>query len=226
VIIDIYQCCLVVSSAKVRASETVLSEDECGRFNRMISPWRERSIIARASLRFHLAQRLGIEPQDVSFDYGEHEKPRLSQKWGGHITFNLAHSAEIAVIAIGNGVHIGIDLEEMKNEVEHDLLAGSIFSFRELTVFRKMPLDRRRRAFFYAWTRKEAFVKATGEGMSRPLSTFEVAFENEGAARMSMVPPEWASTPWSLIDFATAPGFTGALAVGSGRVMVQYHDSP
>ena len=223
-IIDIYQIRLTASSEQVRAAETVLSEDEGARFGRMTVPWRNRGIIARATLRHLLGVRLGIDPRGISFDYGEYGKPCLAQKCEGHVSFNLAHSADLAVIAIGNGVPIGVDLEEMEDGVDHDLLARDVFSSRELAAFREMPRDQRRGAFYRAWTCKEAFVKATGEGMLRPLSTFEVAFEQEGDVRMLTVPPEWASKPWSLIRLTAVPGFSGAIAVGSPLIIARRHE--
>lgn len=223
-IIDIYQFGLIGSSAQVRAAELILSEDERARFGHMIVPWCNRSIIARATLRHLLGMRLGIDPREVLFDYGEYGKPSLAHIYKEHISFNLAHSADLGVIAIGNGIPIGIDLEEIKEGIDHDLLVEGLFSSRELAVFRRLPIDQRRAAFYRAWTIKEAFVKATGEGLLRPLSTLEVAFEQEDDVRMLLVPRGWASKPWSLMHLTTAPNFIGAIAVGSPRIIARHHE--
>lgn len=224
--VDVYQFACDPYDAHLRAADSVLSPMERARFARMISPWRERSIIARANLRHLLSDRLGIGPRDVSFEYGEHGKPSLARKFRADISFSIARSANVAAIAISEDVSVGVDLEEIKDDIDHDLLVGELLSPRELAVFRRLPADKRRAAFYRAWTCKEAFIKATGEGMSRPFTSFEVAFEHAAGVRIIEVPREWSWITWSLVCLNTFPGFAGSLAAGTSQITIQYHETP
>jgi 4'-phosphopantetheinyl transferase len=220
-IVDVYQFRFPAIHIQEQAAKKMLSYDERLRFARMIEPWRSRSIMARSLLRFLLGARLGITPQDVSFVYGLHGKPALSADANRNIHFNLAHSEDLAVIAIGQGAPIGIDLEAMLGVQPHDMADPHIFSSRELFVFEELPLDQRGIVFFRTWAFKEAFVKATGEGLTRSLASFEIEFCSENTARIEKIPLEWASIPWTLVSFDTFPGFIGALVVGNHQVIVR-----
>ena len=224
--VDVYQFRLEANSAQLCAAEAVLEQNELARFAKMSFPWRTRSIIARATLRYLLGERLDISPQDLFFVYGANGKPALAPGLEGSISFNLAHSGDLAVVAIGQGAPIGVDLEEAREEINHELLAPDIFSSRELARFRVLPTDKSKGAFYRAWTCKEAFVKATGEGVARSFQSIEIEVGQEKAVRMTRIPPEWTSVPWSLTQLETSPGFAGALAVGSDSVTIRYQETP
>jgi 4'-phosphopantetheinyl transferase len=224
--VDVYQFRLGNSMSQLRAAEAVLSEDESLRFSRRASPWRERSIIARATLRLLLGQYLRVRPNDIFFEYGRFGKPCLTPSYAQNVSFSVSHSGDCAVIAISEGVPIGIDLEEIKDDLDVDLLSPYLFSPREIALFQKLPDDQRPATFFQAWTCKEAFVKATGEGISLSFSKFEVEFKVEKAARLLTLPLYWASFPWTLISLDTFSGFIGALAARSSEVIIQPHEPP
>ena len=224
--VEVYQFACDVPDADLRAAHAVLSPMERARFAPMRSPWRERRIVTRAQLRRLLSDRLGIAPRDVTIEYGPYGKPSLGRASRGNITFSVAHSAHVAAIAMSEDVAIGVDLEEIKDDIDHDRLVGEIFSPREAAVFRGLPPGKRGGAFYRAWTCKEAFTKATGEGMSRPFTSLEVAFEHVEGTRVMQVPPEWSGVTWSLLCLNTFSGFAGSLAAGTGHVTLHYRPTP
>ena len=223
--VDVYQFVCDPCDAQVRAADAVLSPMERARFARMFSPWRERSTMVRANLRHLLSDRLGVGPRGVSFEYGPQGKPLLARKFRANIGFSIAHSANVAAIAIAEHGSVGVDLEEIKDDIDENLLVGAMLSPREVSVFRRLPADKRRAAFYRAWTCKEAFIKATGEGMSRPLTSFEVAFEHADGVRIIEVPPQWSGVTWSVVCLQTCPGFIGSLAAGASQITIQYHET-
>jgi 4'-phosphopantetheinyl transferase len=133
------------------------------------------------------------------------------------------------VVAVAHGLEVGVDLERVRPLADAAAIAERFFAPRETAALLALPEAERERAFFACWTRKEAFIKATGEGLSRPLDEFEVAFRPGEPARVTRVgddPGEAAL--WSLLGFEPAPGFLGALAargpIGALEVVTQSFD--
>jgi 4'-phosphopantetheinyl transferase len=193
-----------------------LSADEQARAARFhFARDREHFIAARATLRMLLAGYLATEPSHLVFAYGSHGKPALGDAWrDSGLAFNLAHSNGLAVYAFARARTIGVDVEYVRPLEEMHALAETVFSPRERAVFYALPSHLQRTAFFDGWTRKEAFVKATGEGLSTPLDAFDVALApGEPAALLGIGGCARAAAGWTLRAFEPAPGYVAAVAV-------------
>ncbi|MCX7138175.1 MAG: 4'-phosphopantetheinyl transferase superfamily protein [Proteobacteria bacterium] len=134
---------------------------------------RRRSAVARAMLRILLARHVGLTPAELKFNLGPHGKPYIAAA-PGPLHFNVSHSAERAIYAISRDCELGVDIEYTARTITHEGIAERFFSARENTELQCLaPVDRKR-AFFACWTRKEAVVKATGDGLRVPLDQIEV----------------------------------------------------
>ncbi len=136
---------------------------------------RRRFIVARAILRKLLALYLAIEPRQVSFQYGPFGKPFLTQHSGEKVQFNLSHSDNGALFVMANDRKVGIDLELVRPLFDMPGLASNCFTASENAALTALPEQYRLRTFFDVWTRKEAFLKATGSGLSLSTTSIEVS---------------------------------------------------
>ena len=176
---------------------------------------RERFITARGVLRAILGLYLNRAPKCLSFCYSSHGKPALAWESGGDaIRFNMSHSHGVALYAVARGREVGIDLEFIRRDLEVEQIAERFFSRRETATLRALPTDLRKYAFFLCWTRKEAYIKARGEGLSLPLDQFDVSLiPGEPAALLSAQPDSDEALRWSLQELTLASGYVAALAV-------------
>ena len=199
----------------VQALAALLSEPERQRARRFaLARDRRRFTVARARLRQLLAERLGVDPASVELTYGRHGKPALASKHGAQLRFNLSHCDDLAVYAFVSGREIGIDVEAVRSVPDADDLAANFFSRRENEAYRALDPRDRPLGFFNCWTRKEAFIKALGEGLSYALDRFDVSLVPGEPARILRVD----DTPgpncgWRLHSCCPAPGFVTAVAV-------------
>lgn len=188
-----------------------LAPDEAQRANRFhFARDRLHFTVARGVLRLLLATYLGGRPEELRFEYGPHGKPALA----GHaeLQFNVSHSNGAALFAFTMRSAIGVDVEFMR-PIEHEELAGRFFSARERSALRRVPARHRLDAFYACWTRKEAYIKALGGGLSIPLDSFDVSVAPDHAALLDdRVAPEHPRL-WQLRDVEFRPGFRAALAV-------------
>jgi 4'-phosphopantetheinyl transferase len=189
-----------------------LSPDERQRADRFRFPHhRRRYIVCRGILRALLGRYLRIPPAQVQFTYGGHGKPALV---GAPLYFNVSHSQELALYAVLRGQEIGVDVEALRPIADAAGISERFFSPRENAVFRSLPPEEQDRGFLNCWTRKEAFIKALGEGLSHPLDRFDVALvPGEPARLLSIDGAEAEGAAWLLEELHPAPGYVGALAV-------------
>jgi 4'-phosphopantetheinyl transferase len=204
--------------------EPTLDGDERRRADRFrIEVLRRRFVAGRGALRAILGAYLGCPAGSVAFAYGEHGKPRLVDDAG--LEFNLAHSHDRAVCALALGRAVGVDVEAVRPLDDAGRIIGRFFSPREQAEFLALPETERLAAFFRAWARKEAFLKAVGTGLATQLDSFDVTLGPAQPAALLRVgddPSEAAR--WSLRDLDAGPGFAGAVAVavaawGAGFVL-------
>jgi len=176
---------------------------------------RRRFIVGRGTLRTILGCYLNVEPSRLQFCYGKNGKPALADTFGkGVILFNMSDSEGLALYAFTRDHEIGVDIEHIRDIPEMDQIAERFFSARENAVFRSLPESKKREAFFNCWTRKEAFIKAKGEGLGLGLDQFEVSLApGERAALLSTNGDPQEASRWSLRELDPGPGFTAALAV-------------
>ncbi|MHC4618924.1 MAG: 4'-phosphopantetheinyl transferase family protein [Planctomycetota bacterium] len=193
-----------------------LSADELARADRFRSePDRLRYVAARGILRAILARYLGFAPHDLRFRYGPQGKPFLmdaSQMDG--IRFNLAHSDGLALYAIAQYREVGIDLERIRPMPDAEQIAASFFSPQEYTRLISLPRNQRLEAFFNCWTRKEALVKAVGNGLSAPLHVFDVTLvPDKPAVLLEHRKKPTEAQRWSLHHLVPGTDYVSALAV-------------
>ena len=178
---------------------------------------RGRFILGRAMLRRLLGSRLRIPPRDVDLVVGPHGKPALApplQRSG--LQFHVSHCAQVAAFGFSWGREIGVDVEAVRPVPDADSIARQFFSPREVDAYFALPAADRALGFFNCWTRKEAFVKARGDGLGFGLNRFDVSLEPGGLARILRVDHVSGDRcGWMLGEFNPAPGFVGAIVVQS-----------
>lgn len=198
--VDVY--CRSLESAPADRLGVLLSEDErlrAGRFH--FDRHRTAFIAARGMLRVILGEHLGVDPQTVEFTCNVHGKPALKI---GSLHFNVSHSADMAVYAVSRTREVGIDIERINPRFAHDQIPERFFSRAEVNALRALPDSLQTEAFFQIWTRKEAYVKARGLGLSLSLESFDVSL-GEPAKFLRGV------EGWSIESIDPAPGYAAAL---------------
>jgi len=211
------------ASAEVnRAYRRMLSPDEIVRADRFVFEHLTRSYeLSQGALRLLLAHSLKCAPQDIQFRFGARGKPMLQD--GSQICFNMAHSSGLALYAYTVSCEIGIDVEELRDISDIEQVASHYFSKAEaaelLSISRELP---RRDAFFRCWTRKEAYIKAIGEGLYLPLDQFQVTLLPDAPAKFVHIGNDCsAASEWTLQHLDPAPNYVGALAYqGAPRILV------
>jgi 4'-phosphopantetheinyl transferase len=177
-----------------------------------------RFIAARGILRAILGAYLRCQPSLIRFASNEYGKPNLD----GHkndLRFNLSHSHGVALFACSRACEVGIDIERLRDDFSSHDIAARFFSRAELCAFNSVPTRLRTRAFFNCWTRKEAYIKATGKGLSYPLDTFTVSVDPREPARLISIDNNTEEpAKWSIININAFKGFAAALAIR--------HDNP
>jgi 4'-phosphopantetheinyl transferase len=191
---------------------------------------REHFIVARGVLRAILGCYLNRPPESLAFCYGAQGKPALAGDAGlDAIRFNVSHSHGLALYAVTRSRNVGIDLERIRFGLAVMEIAERFFSRREVATLRTLPTEVQRQAFFRCWTRKEAYIKARGEGLSLPLDQFDVSLTpGEPVAVLGTPRDPSEASRWSLRDLPLAPDYAAALAVGGhgwGLACWQWRDS-
>ncbi|UCC62659.1 MAG: 4'-phosphopantetheinyl transferase superfamily protein [Anaerolineae bacterium] len=203
----------------VRQLAQTLSDDERARAERYhFQRDCRRFIVARGILRAILGCYLGLEPGQVQLGYNTHGKPYLLEGFGcDTLQFNLSHSQGLALYAFTCGRRIGVDVEYVYHVPEADEIAIQFFSPRESAVWQALPPEQRGEALFNCWTRKEAYLKALGDGLAQPLDRFEVSLlPGEPARLLGVAGDPEAAACWSLASLTPTLGYVAALAVEGG----------
>jgi 4'-phosphopantetheinyl transferase len=198
-----------------------LSEDEWTRANRFrFDRHRRQYVVGRGALRSLLAAYLGTRPELVRFRYGPRGKPFLASlpadpaETAGDLQFNLSNSDERALVAFVRGREIGVDIEYMKPMPDLEQIAERFFSLSERQVLRSLPSETKPEGFFNCWTRKEAYLKAVGEGLAAPLDSFDVTLAPGEPPRMLTLEGDASrAARWWFRHFRPAEQFIGALAI-------------
>jgi 4'-phosphopantetheinyl transferase len=200
------------------------SPDEKERAHKFIfEKHRNRYIAGRGALRKILGQYLRADAAALRFVHSANGKPALAGEFAGAgVHFNLAHSEDMALIAVTRLGRVGVDVECIRPVKEMDALVARFFSARENEAFQKVVDAEKPAAFFNLWTRKEALLKATGEGITRSLSLVEVSFlPGERARLIAIAGDVEQAAQWSLRELSPAAGFTGAVAIESRGIEVR-----
>ena len=212
-IVNVWIRTLQASSAIERACYEVLTSEERERAARYrIERPRNDFVLTRGTLRSLLARYIGVTPQELSFRYTEHGKPLLDGL--SDLRFNVSHTEGLALIAFVRAREIGVDVEKISATPDVRELAERFFSIQERHSLERLSGDELQSAFFRCWTRKEAYVKARGEGLSLPLHQFDVSVApNESRALLATRPDPSEAGRWTLQDLPVSHGYVAAVAV-------------
>jgi 4'-phosphopantetheinyl transferase len=196
--------------------QKVLSPDEAARAARYrFAVDRQRYSISRGVLRTILGSYLRSDPVRIIFSYSSREKPFLSPPYSDSgITFNISHSGEVTLLALTHNRDIGVDVEQMARKSDLEAIARRFFSAHEQEQLFTLPAEQRPEAFFRCWTRKEAYIKATGDGLSLPLSQFDVSIAaDDRDALVATRPDASEAARWSMREVPAGESYIGALCV-------------
>jgi 4'-phosphopantetheinyl transferase len=205
----------------------ILSRDEAERASRFhFDRDRQHFITCRALLRILLGNYLDLAPAAVVFRYSLHHKPSLAVP-SSDIRFNLSHSGEKGVFAFIRGRELGVDIEQIRHDFETQSVAERFFSSAEREALARIPPEMSHEAFFHCWTRKEAFVKAKGDGLFLPLDQFDVSLgPGEPAQLLETRPNIEERDRWSLCALEVGSQYAGALVVEGKAVSVVNYRIP
>jgi len=194
----------------------VLSADEIARADRFVTgTLRSHFAVGRGLTRVILASYTGVAPAEIAFAYGPQGKPSLAHP-ESRLRFNISHSHGVALFAVTIDRDVGVDVERVRPDISFEAIAEDFFSPEERDVLRAVPGPDKARAFFDCWTRKEAFIKARGDGLSLPLDQFVVSLELD--VTQALLATRWDRSEaerWAVAPLETGPGYRGAIAVES-----------
>ena len=211
---QVWKVQLPVAAPAYAEFERTLDADERSRAARFrFARDRERFSIARGLLRSLLGRYCGIEPEEIRFSYGEQGKPELAVP-AKQISFNLSHSGDMVVLAFTSCPAVGVDVERFRADLATRQIASRFFAEEEVEALFGLSPEAQFAGFFCCWTRKEAFIKARGEGLSLSLSDFAVSLDPRKRARLVHIRGDVAAAErWKLEDIAVSSGYAAALAV-------------
>ena len=217
------------SPAEVAAAKGLVTEAERVRADRYLrAADRVSFLLQRAALRVQLAAYLGLaDPCAVEFELGERGKPRVRGVAGvGPIEFNASGSGEVGLMVFSRGVAVGVDVERHR-EIDELEIARNFFSAEEKEELASLPVDARRAGFFNAWTRKEAFIKATGEGLYYSLERFAVSLAPGAPAVLRRVEGEAGpAAAWTLVALPMEAGYAAAVVRRGGAFALRLFTAP
>ncbi|HLK55348.1 MAG TPA: 4'-phosphopantetheinyl transferase superfamily protein [Chthonomonadaceae bacterium] len=214
--VRVVQAALDLPAPRIEALHRTLTDEErikAARFHQALH--RDRYIAGRGQLRQQLGAYLGIPPERVRLLTGPHGKPELAPECNpDDLRFNLAHSEDRALYAFARGRHLGVDIEYMRANIEIETLAAHFFAPNEASTLLALPEAQRLTAFFACWTRKEAYLKARGDGIPFGLDKFEVSLTPDAPAALLSTAFDPADRGrWTLHALEVGPGFAAAMVI-------------
>lgn len=208
--------------------EPILSDDEIRRANRFrFAEHRRRFVIARGCLRQLLAGYLQIDARELLFIYSAEGKPSLDVRHESDLLFNVSHSGEIAGFAFALRRTLGIDVELIRRDVDVEEIPKRFFSAAEQVALDTLEGEHKVQGFFRCWTRKEAYVKAVGSGLSLPLRDFDVSLmPGETPKLLATRPDPTLAGRWSMASLDFGEEYAAAVIVEGklGKLEVRHFD--
>ncbi|MGZ4957701.1 MAG: 4'-phosphopantetheinyl transferase family protein [Methylomonas sp.] len=199
--VDVWSGHLTLETERLKSLADVMSDSEREKAQAFKLPlMRDRYMAARVLIRQTLACYLQTDPASLQFEAGEYGKPCLTS---GSLHFNISHTGDFLLIAVGDFPDIGVDMESIKPRSSMDSLARRCFSDREFDCWRQLRAEQQLRAFYRLWTKKEAFVKAVGRGIALGLDQCEVEMEEGG--QLLAIPAEYGpANAWKVVELTVA----------------------
>ena len=222
--VDLWAVRLEASAKQFSECLSLLPADEAARALRFhFDEHRHAFALSHAVLRALLASLTGTRPGLVALSYGPKGKPALQNAAHG-ICFNMSHSGTLAMYAFTSGCELGIDVERLRPVPGMDDIAARFFCPEEMDDLRALSQPERPQGFFNCWTRKEAYIKAIGDGLSVPLDSFRVSLQPGAPAQiLHLNRSSVAAQGWTLHDFIPAQDYTGALAYHDRARPLRWH---
>jgi 4'-phosphopantetheinyl transferase len=212
-VVHVWKRSLQAEPAAIKFYSAWLSDDEHERAARYrVEQPRTDFILTRGTLRVLIASYLRMAPQEIKFRYSKFGKPSL--EGNRELRFNVSHTNGRALLAFVKDRELGVDVEHVRTTLDARELAERFFSEAERSALEKLTGDDLYAAFYRCWTRKEAYIKAKGEGLSLPLTQFDVSVAaDELQALLATRPEPSEASRWMLRDLNAGPGYAAALAV-------------
>ncbi len=222
--IHLWRAWLTRPTPVIHKMAALLSDDEKARAKRLkFERDRLKFITGRGVLRQILSRYLPVRAEEILFTYGSQGKPALAEAQAQALQFNLAHSRNLAIYAVTRQQSVGVDVEYIRQLDDMTQMAARFFSARENAVFQSLPETDKPAGFFNCWTRKEAWLKACGDGLTKALDQFDVTLAPGDPAQLLTVrnaPAEAAR--WQLQAFQPAPNYAAALAIEGAALQTSY----
>jgi 4'-phosphopantetheinyl transferase len=216
--VHVWRVALAQPSAEVERLGCTLAADERARAARFYFERDRRTFtVVRGALRTLLGGYLGHPSDTLGFGYAAKGKPYLARPPGASLRFNVSHSGDLALLAFTRDRELGVDVEQRRPLADLLSLAETSFSPAEVAALRALPAALHTEAFFACWSRKEAFIKATGEGVSQ-LAAFDVSLRPGEPARLLQIRGAAATSAWSMHELPALDGHAAALVVAGGDV--------
>jgi 4'-phosphopantetheinyl transferase len=221
--VHVWRIPLAQTDSKIQFLAKFLSPDEQIRSaNFYFDRDRRRFTVSHAMLRIILGHYGSMRPEQIRYEYNPFGKPVLAAELNGmQACFNLSHSNDLALLAVTQNREVGIDLEFVRPIPEAEQIAAKTFAGRENAAIQTQPEELKTQAFFNCWTRKEAYIKAVGDGLSRPLNDFEVSVDSDPKLLHVRGLPEEV-VRWSFHAFIPAAGYIAALVVNGENDKVSF----
>ena len=179
-------------------------------------------VVGRGGLRYVLSRYLDAKPGEFRFSYGIYGKPALADE---RLRFNMSHSHGLALFAVAADRELGVDVEHIRADFATADIARRFFSRLEVATFNSLRTEEQAAAFFRCWTRKEAYIKAIGRGLSEPLDAFDVTLAPGDAAELLRAQRGDVSR-WEMFDIDAGDDYAGALAVEAPVSEIRYWQVP
>jgi len=224
-LVRVFRIRLTDPAAALDRAPQVLSASELERAARFhFDRHRGRFVASRVALRELLARHLGADPAEFTFETGSHGKPSLP---GDPVHFNLSRSEDLCLIALCEAAPVGIDVEFRREDPYLIKVARRFFSDSEVEELHNLGPDEQLPAFFRIWSRKEAYIKALGLGLSLPLDSFDVSLEPGDGARLLATRHEPAALGrWNLRELEVDPRYASALCTQGVAAPLAIEDWP
>jgi len=222
--VHIWAINFVVNEETFNSYFSLLSDDEKVRALRFKFYKDKRCyVVTKGVLRLLSASYLKMNAKDIIFEYEKYGKPKFKSQT--NLNFNVSHSGDMAIIGFVYNYTIGVDVEKIKNDFDTSEIAANFFSQKEIEALQHIPKNEQYIAFYRCWTRKEAFVKAKGSGLSFPLDEFSVTLDKD--LESELVETQWNPSEkyqWQLTSFKPSLDYIAATIVNSKFYDLQYYD--
>lgn len=223
--VHIWRLDLAAAQPSIAALLPLLDAEEQARARRFhFAADRQRFIAAHGLVRCILGWYLAVPPPRLAFAAGPRGKPRLTAGSGSDLCFNLSHAYDVALLALAHGREVGVDIEAVRPGFASEQIAEQFFAPAEVAELRSLPAALQDEAFFACWTRKEAYIKARGDGVSLPLQSFTVTLApGEPPQLVDVNGHTQEAQRWTLEDLGLRPDYRGALVIEGNRRALRWY---